>query len=173
MSSCLSFFAKSGNFLKILELLNHNLFGIAGNPLITSPSFTSEWIPHFELAITLFPTFTLLFTPTWPASITPSPIIAPPAIPTWAAKAQFFPIFTPWPICTKLSIFVPSPIIVSPTAGLSIQQLVPISTELLIITPPVWGTFSHFPSFGIKPKPSEPKTVFEFTIQLSFIFVFW
>jgi len=42
LSNCLSFFANSGNFLKILELLSHDLFSIAGKPLITFPSSMSQ-----------------------------------------------------------------------------------------------------------------------------------
>ena len=36
---------------------------------------------------------------------------------------------TPWAICTRLSIFVPAPMRVSPTAGRSIVEFAPISTS--------------------------------------------
>ena len=62
-------------------------------------------------------------TPTCPASVTPSSIVVLPAMPTCAASSTFRPIVTPCAIWTRLSILVPAPIRVSPTAGRSIAVL--------------------------------------------------
>ncbi len=43
--------------------------------------------------------------------IAPSSTTLEPEIPVWAAMTTFFPITQLWPICTRLSIFVPAPIL--------------------------------------------------------------
>ena len=53
---------------------------------------------------------------------------------------------TPCAICTRLSIFVPAPIRVSPTAGRSIVEFAPISTSSSMTTPPICGIFWCVPS---------------------------
>ena len=66
---------------------------------------------------------------------------------------------TPWAICTRLSIFVPAPIRVSPTAGRSIVVLAPISTSSSITTSACCGIFRCVPSAcGANPNPSLPMT---------------
>ena len=57
------------------------------------------------------------------------------------------PIATPCATCTRLSIFVPAPIRVSPIAGRSIVEFAPISTSSSITTSPCCGIFRCVPSF--------------------------
>ena len=68
-------------------------------------------------------------TPLCPAIITSSSMTVLPAIPTCAASSTRRPIATPCAMCTRLSIFVPARIRVSPIAGRSIVEFAPISTS--------------------------------------------
>ena len=61
--------------------------------------------------------------PDCPAIITSSSSTVLPAMPTCAASSTLRPIFTPCATCTRLSIFVPAPMRVSPTAGRSTVEL--------------------------------------------------
>ena len=45
--------------------------------------------------------------PTCPPRIAPEPTVELPEIPVCAAITTFSPSFTLWPMCTRLSIFVP------------------------------------------------------------------
>lgn len=56
----------------------------------------------------------------------------------------------------EVSIFVPSPMTVSPTLPRSIVLLAPISTSLPIVTRPSCGTFTCPDALIAKPKPSWP-----------------
>ena len=103
-------------------------------------------------------------TPTWPARVTLLPIFVLPAIPTCATITESSPISTLWAICTKLSIFVPLPITVSPNVALSIVTHAPISTSSSILTIPTCGIlWKLLPSFA-NPKPSLPITALQCTI---------
>ena len=62
-----------------------------------------------------------------------------PAMPTCDTRKQCFPTRTLWPICTRLSIFVPSPMTVSPSAARSIVVPAPISTSFSMRTMPICG----------------------------------
>ena len=64
-------------------------------------------------------------TPTWPPNITSSPISVLPAMPTCAAISTLRPMMTPCATCTRLSIFVPALMRVSPTAGRSTVVFAP------------------------------------------------
>ena len=74
-------------------------------------------------------------------------MVVEPAIPACAAITLFFPIFTLCAIWIRLSILVPSPIMVEPIVALSILQLEPISTLFSIITFPSCGILSY--PFGV------------------------
>src|SRR5574344_134187 len=87
-----------------------------------------------------------------------APILALPAIPVLPAITVWAPTCTLWAICTKLSIFTPSPITVSSSAPRSMQVLAPISTSLPIRTAPSWAILSHCPCCCANPKPSAPIT---------------
>ena len=63
------------------------------------------------------PTCTWPVTPLCPAIITSSSMVVLPAMPTCAASSTRRPTATPCAMCTRLSIFVPAPMRVSPTAG--------------------------------------------------------
>ena len=66
-------------------------------------------------------------------------------------------MLTPCATCTRLSIFVPAPMRVSPTAGRSTAACAPISTSSSITTRPTCGIFWCVPSGRrAKPKPSLP-----------------
>ena len=71
-----------------------------------------------------------------PPSTTRSPITVEPATPAWPQIRQVRPIRTLWPICTWLSILVPSPIVVSAMVPRSMQLLAPTSTSSPITTEP-------------------------------------
>ena len=75
-----------------------------------------------------------------------SPVLQLPAIPTWPQSRLCRPIWLLWPIMTRLSIFVPSPIRVASNVARSIVQLAPISTSSPTSTRPVWGTLTCLPS---------------------------
>ena len=91
-------------------------------------------MPVCAVATTPLPMRRWPATPTWPASTTSSSIIVLPAMPTCAASSTRRPIATPCAICTRLSIFVPARIRVSPTAGRSIVVFAPISTSSSMTT---------------------------------------
>ena len=57
-------------------------------------------------------------------------------MPTWATMIVFAPTTVLWPICTRLSIFVPRPITVSPKVARSTVTLAPISTSSSTTTRP-------------------------------------
>ena len=57
-------------------------------------------------------------------------VVTLPLNPDCAQTMQFFPICTLWAICTRLSILVPSPIIVSRMLPRSMLVPAPISTSL-------------------------------------------
>src|SRR5262249_50367593 len=59
------------------------------------------------------PILTLSAIPTLPASTAKSSTTELPEMPHWDTMMQCRPIDTLWPICTRLSILVPSPITVS------------------------------------------------------------
>ena len=61
--------------------------------------------------------------------------LAAPAMPTWPQSRLWRPIWLLWPIITRLSILVPSPIRVVSNVARSIVQLAPISTSLLDLEP--------------------------------------
>ena len=61
--------------------------------------------------------------PACPARITLSPITDDPASPVCAQISVSFPTRDPCPICTRLSILLPSPISVEPTVARSTQRL--------------------------------------------------
>ena len=66
---------------------------------------------------------------------------------------------TPCPTCTRLSIFVPALMRVSPTAGRSTVVFAPSSTSFSITTEATCGIFSCDPSLRrTKPYPSPPTT---------------
>ena len=56
-------------------------------------------------------------------------MVALPEMPTWAHRMQCRPMTTLWPTCTRLSIFVPSPITVRPKRARSTVLPAPISTS--------------------------------------------
>ena len=64
-----------------------------------------------------------------------------PEIPTCPARMQCRPIVTLWPIWTRLSILLPSPITVSRMLPRSIVVLAPISTSSWMMTRPTCGIF--------------------------------
>ena len=90
---------------------------------MNAPGSTELGMPVCAVATTPLPMRRWPATPTWPASITSSSIVVLPAMPTCAASSTSRPSVTPCAICTRLSIFVPAPIRVSPTAGRSIVVL--------------------------------------------------
>ena len=93
------------------------------------------------------------------ASTTSASIVVLPAMPTCAASRTFRPSRTPCPTCTRLSIFVPAWIRVSPIAGRSIATCAPISTSSSMTTPPTCGIFRCVPSGrSANPNPSLPIT---------------
>ena len=62
-------------------------------------------------------------------------------MPAWATMMVSDPITVLWPICTRLSIFVPRPMTVSPRVARSTVTLAPISTSSSTTTRPTWGIF--------------------------------
>ena len=66
--------------------------------------------------------------PTCPPSTQSSPTLQLPEMPVCAAMTVFAPIAQLWPMCTRLSNFVPGPMTVSSSAPRSMVQLAPIST---------------------------------------------
>src|SRR3984885_9253871 len=83
--------------------------------------------------------------PTCPPSTTSFSITMLPESPVCAAITTFCPILQLWPMCTRLSIFVPRPMRVSSSAPRSIVVLAPISTSSSITNLPTWGNFSYRP----------------------------
>ena len=73
-------------------------------------------------------------TPTWPPSMTLSPMRRAAGDADLRRQQHVLPTPTPCAICTRLSILVPAPIRVSPTAGRSMVVLAPISTSSSITT---------------------------------------
>ena len=106
---------------------------------MNDPASTELGMPVCAVAMVPAPIVMWPATPTWPASVTLSSTFVLPAMPTWPASSTFFPIVTPCAICTRLSILLPAPTRVSPTAGRSIAELAPISTSSSITTPPTCG----------------------------------
>ena len=92
------------------------------------------------------------------------PSLVEPAIPTWATMIESGPTSTLWAICTRLSIFAPRPMRVTPRVARSTQLFAPISTSSSTTTTPACGTLKWrgpFPSPSgskAKPNPSEPIT---------------
>ena len=80
-------------------------------------------------------------------------------MPTWATMMVFAPTTELWPICTRLSIFVPRPITVSPRVARSIAMLAPISTSSSTTTRPTWGIFRCACPSKTYPNPSAPSTL--------------
>src|SRR5690606_34570285 len=95
-------------------------------------------------------------TPACPASTAPSPTVVLPEIPTWEIRITCRPIRSLCPTCTRLSILVPSPIIVLPIEPRSIVVLHPISTSLPRTHPPTCGRRRWPPSSQTNPNPSFP-----------------
>jgi hypothetical protein len=88
-------------------------------------------------------------------------------MPTCAEIMQHLPMTTLWAIWTRLSIFVPAPIIVLPNFALSTHVLAPISTKSSITTPPLCGTNRWRPSMKAYPNPIEPMVLWLWTITWS------
>src|SRR5580698_7595094 len=106
--------------------------GRAGLPQNTSPGpriFFPLKTPAPPPRITPAPTVACSPIPTCPPKIASSSTTLDPEIPVCAAMITFFPIRQLCPICTRLSIFVPRPIRVSPSAPRSIVVFAPISTS--------------------------------------------
>jgi hypothetical protein len=97
--------------------------------------------------------------PAWPPTVTPRPSRLLPEIPTCAAMMLPAPIRTLWPIWTRLSIFVWSPISVVPMEPRSIVTFAPISTSAPITQWPTCGIFRGTPPTAAYPKPSTPMRV--------------
>ena len=101
---------------------------------MNEPAGTEFGMPLWAVAITPLPIVMWPATPTCPASVTLSSIVTLPATPTCAASRTFLPMLTPCATWTRLSILVPAPIRVSPTAGRSMVVLAPISTSSSMTT---------------------------------------
>ena len=95
----------------------------AGTPATCCPSSMSFVTADLAPTITPRPSCTWPVTPDCPAMTTSSSSTELPAMPLCAASSAFRPIFTPCATCTRLSIFVPAAMRVSPTAGRSIVVL--------------------------------------------------
>ncbi len=79
-------------------------------------------------------------------------------MPGSAAIAVCLPMRALWPIWHRLSIFVPSPIDVTPVCARSMHVFAPISTSSPSSTLPICGIFTSRPSRNAQPKPSLPIT---------------
>ena len=87
----------------------HSLKGRAGVPPMRAPGSTSFLTCAMPAICAPLPTFTWSITPECAPMTTKSPSSAEPAMPLWATITQCRPMTTLWAICTRLSIFVPSP----------------------------------------------------------------
>ena len=106
-------------------------------------------MPVWAVARARSPTVMCPATPTCPASTTWSPIVELPAMPTCATSSACSPTVTPCAICTRLSILVPRPMRVSPTAGRSMVVFAPISTSSSMTTTLCCGILWWTPSGSV------------------------
>src|SRR5437867_1199753 len=77
--------------------------------------------------------------PTCPPSRTRAPSVLLPESPTCAASRHSGPMRQPWATMTRLSILVPRPTTVAPSAARSTVALAPTSTSSSSTTVPIWG----------------------------------
>src|SRR5687768_12272124 len=108
---------------------NDSRCGRAGYPDQTSPAGTLPKTPDWPPIRAPSPTVMWPPSPACPARTHPSPMRADPAIPTCAMMRQSRPTLTLCPIWTRLSIFVPDPIVVSSMLPRSMVVFAPISTS--------------------------------------------
>src|SRR6266571_6040519 len=149
----------SGNRLNSATHRNHNLLSIAGYPLTIAPAGTSLGIPLCAVAIAPSPILQCPATPTCPASITFFPTSVDPASPACAHNKLSSPTFDPCPTCTKLSIFAPREMRVSPTLARSMHALAWISTSSSITVGPDCTILCQCPLPSLaNPNPSPPTT---------------
>src|ERR1700722_18280885 len=128
--------------------------GRAGRPQNTSPApriFFPLNTPAPPPRITPAPTVACSPIPTCPPRIAPSSTTLDPEIPVCAAIITFFPIKQLCPMCTRLSIFVPHPMRVSPCAPRSIVVLAPISTSSSTKSRPCCGNTRYSPVSALPP----------------------
>src|SRR5690606_3248204 len=130
--------------------------GCAGDPAQRSPAGMSCITPLPAASCARSPIVMWSAMPTRPPSITISPIVTDPDMPVFPAITQERPIFTLCATCTRLSILLPSPMIVSDKAPRSTVVFAPISTSFWMTTRPICGFFSRPFGPGRKPKPSCP-----------------
>jgi hypothetical protein len=90
-----------------------------------------------------------------------------PEIPTCATMMQWRPTITLCPICTRLSILLPSPMRVLSVVARSMVVFAPTSTSLPMITFPTCGTLWYEPSSNANPNPSAPMIAPEWRMQRS------
>src|SRR5215469_14064007 len=88
-------------------------------------------------------------------------------MPTCAHSVLSSPMLQLCPICTRLSIFVPDPIVVEPVTARSIAEHAPISTRSPTTTLPSCGILICSRPTRTKPKPSAPMTQFACKMQSS------
>ena len=125
----------AGNWRYTADDFNHSRLAIAGYPETNPPASTEFGIPVCALAIdALRRSVRWPATPTCPARTTSSSTRCCRRCRPARQTARDAPITTPCPICTRLSIFVPAQIRVSPTAGRSIVVFAPISTSSSMTT---------------------------------------
>src|SRR6185437_9940162 len=119
-----------------------------GNTPACPPSSTPSWMRACSP------------TPTCPPITTLFSIVMLPENPACAAIITPSPNWQLWPICTRLSIFVPRPIRVVSSAPRSMVVFAPISTSSPISSFPICGNFSCRPLLGSRtyPNPSLPST---------------
>src|SRR5262249_6669271 len=102
---------------------------MAEYPTLFPPAGTSDITPLLAPIIAPSPIRTLSASPTCPAKMTRSSITTLPEMPHCETMMQWRPIITLCPICTRLSILVPSPMTVSRMPPRSMVVPAPISTS--------------------------------------------
>src|SRR5271165_1481736 len=88
-------------------------------------------------------------------------------MPTCAHSVLSGPIVQLCPICTRLSILVPAPMVVEPVTARSIALHAPISTQSPTTTLPICGILICSAPTRTKPKPSAPMTQLACRMQSS------
>src|SRR5208282_1194574 len=110
-------------------LFSQSRAGWAGEPPQRSPLGISAATPLCAASMTPLPIVRWSAMPTCPPIMTKSPTFTLPDMPVCEAIRQCRPIETLCAICTRLSILVPSPMMVSRVEPRSIVVLAPISTS--------------------------------------------
>src|SRR5260370_13030403 len=156
-------FYRSQRFFNRGRSRRYSFKGRAGRPQKTSPGpriFLPLNTPAPPPRITPAPTVACSPIPTWPPRIAPSSTTLDPEIPVCAAITTCSPMTQLCPMWTRLSIFVPRPIRVSPRAPRSMVVFAPISTSSSTTSRPCCGKIRYSPVSLLRayPNPVDPST---------------